>query len=270
MPEGPEIRLAADKIEKAITIEPVQECFFAFANLKQYQAEFQGKQVLQVETRGKALLIHFDHELSIYSHNQLYGRWYVRKAYQYPNTRRQLRLAIHNSKKSALLYSASDIEVLTQEEISTHHFLSKLGPDVLTISAGEIRQRLQSKTYRRRQLASLYLDQHFLAGIGNYLRSEILFIAKLAPTKKPADCSEEQLKALASASISTAYQSYKNNGITNDLKLAKSLKHEGFSRNQYRHWVFGREQQPCHHCGEPIIKITISSRRVYYCSGCQK
>ena len=36
----------------------------------------------------------------------------IRPAFDYPNTNRQLRLAIHNRHKSALLYSASDVELL--------------------------------------------------------------------------------------------------------------------------------------------------------------
>ena len=37
------------------------------------------------------------------------------------------------------------------------------------------------RVIRRRRVAALYLDQHFLAGIGNYLRSEILFFARIPP-----------------------------------------------------------------------------------------
>ena len=91
-----------------------------------------------VETRGKAMLIHNDNDLSIYSRNQLYGRWYIRKRHSYPRTCRQLRLAIHNARKSALLYSAPDIEVLEPAQIETHPFLSKLGPDVLSADRQQI------------------------------------------------------------------------------------------------------------------------------------
>ncbi len=270
MPEGPEIRKAADKVEKAICAYPVDDVFFAFAHLKQYESELAGREIVSVETRGKAMLIHFDNELSIYSHNQLYGRWQVRAAYSYPRTGRQLRLAIHNRKKSALLYSASDIEVLTQEEIPTHHFLSRLGPDVLAIKPEQVLTQLQSEKFRRRQLVSLFLDQHFLAGIGNYLRSEILYIAGLYPRLRPVDITEEQQLQLADAAVFTSKQSYRHNGVTNDLELAKQLKAEGHSRGQYRHWVFDRAEQPCYKCGTSIEKDFAASRRFYYCPICQE
>jgi formamidopyrimidine-DNA glycosylase len=43
--------------------------------------------VESVETRGKGLLINFDNRLSICSHNQLYGRWFVRPAHHLPARR---------------------------------------------------------------------------------------------------------------------------------------------------------------------------------------
>lgn len=272
MPEGPEIRIAADKIERAICPCPTTEVFFAFEHLKHFEADLAGCRVKQVETRGKAMLIHFDNGLSVYSHNQLYGKWMVRKAYDLPDTNRQLRFAIHNAKKSALLYSASDIQILSsQAEIDNHPFLSKLGPDVLSagLKPETLQAALQSKKHYRRRLSTLYLDQHFLAGIGNYLRSEILFVARLHPQLRPVDCTDAQLLKLAKASIEVSAQSYRYKGITNDLDLANQLKADGAGYRDYRHWVFGRTDKPCYICATPIVKEMVSSRRIYYCPRCQ-
>ncbi len=272
MPEGPEIRIAADKIQRAIRPYPTTEIFFAFDHLKPFEAELTGCRVTAVETRGKAMLTHFDNGLSVYSHNQLYGKWMIRPAHNLPETNRQLRFAIHNQKKSALLYSASDIQILSSsQEIETHPFLSKLGPDVLSkgLQPETLLAALQSKKHSRRKLSTLYLDQHFLAGIGNYLRSEILFVARLHPHLRPADCSEAQLYKLAKVSIEVTYQSYKYKGVTNDLDLANRLKASGASYRDYRYWVFGRVDQPCYVCSTEIVKEMVSSRRIYYCPTCQ-
>ena len=271
MPEGPEIRIAADLIAKAIAFKPIIEIFFAFEHLKPYQKILSKQLVTAVNTKGKAMLIRFDNGLSIYSHNQLYGKWLIRKAYNYPNTKRQLRLAIHNEKKSALLYSASDIEVLDENGIATHPFLSRLGLDVLdsTTTTAKVKARLHDKSFHRRRFTSLFLDQHFLAGLGNYLRSEILFVARVHPTLRPIDCDESQISALAEAALKVPRQSYRTKGITNDLKLIKQLKAEGYKRQDYRHWVFGREGRPCYVCNTSIVKEVSGGRRYYYCSYCQ-
>ncbi len=269
MPEGPEIRRAADRVQKALAHLPVMEIFFAFPQLKGYESLLQGTKITRVDTKGKAMLIRFDNGYTMYSHNQLYGRWYVKKAFEYPKTNRQLRVAIHNEKKSALLYSASDIEVMRDEEVHLHPFIARVGPDILSedVTSGDILTRMEA--FRKRKWAHLLLDQGFVAGIGNYLRSEILFVSGIHPTLRPMDCSNEQLTLAADAIIHLMKQSYETAGITNDLQLVEKLKQEGLTRSRYRHWVFNREGASCYRCGTEIEKIMAASRRLYYCPHCQ-
>ena len=271
MPEGPEIRLAADKVADAIVGRPTQEVTFAFDFLKEFEPLLTGETVTAVETYGKAILTRFANDLNIYSHNQLYGIWMIRDAYDYPDTTRQLRLAIHNDAYSALLYSASDIEVLHNNELAEHPFLSKIGPDLLdpSLTIDDVAERYRSKRFRNRRLSSLLLDQHFLAGLGNYLRSEVLFVAGVHHTMRPADCTPEQIDALARATVELTRQSYETEGITIDLDLAEKLKADGWKRRKYRWWVFERDGDQCHRCGGPIQKDEIGGRRLYDCATCQ-
>lgn len=271
MPEGPEIKLAADRITKAVVDQPLTEVFFAFDSLKPYEDVFVGEKVVAIKPRGKALLTRLSNGLSIYSHNQLYGVWYVRKAQSFPTTNRQLRLALHTEKKSALLYSASDILVLNDDEVAGHPFLNRLGPDVLdeSVTIEQVLDRLMAKKYMRRGFPTLLLDQNFLCGLGNYLRSEMLFLAGVYPTKRPIDCTPDQLEKLARACIEVPRQSYATKGITNDLSVALALKADGKPRWFYRHWVFSRMNQPCYECGDRILKDEVGGRRVYFCPTCQ-
>ena len=86
MPEGPEIRRAADRIAKAIDGQRIAEVRFGLPRLQRFEDELTGVRVAGVETRGKALLIVFDQGLTLYSHNQLYGVWYLRRRGELPNT----------------------------------------------------------------------------------------------------------------------------------------------------------------------------------------
>ncbi|PLM51044.1 endonuclease VIII, partial [Klebsiella michiganensis] len=54
MPEGPEIRRAADSLEAAIKGEPLTGAWFAFPQLQHYQSQLVGQRVTHIETRGKA------------------------------------------------------------------------------------------------------------------------------------------------------------------------------------------------------------------------
>lgn len=271
MPEGPEIRRAADEIGEALAGQVAKEVFFAFEELKPYEATLSGATVAGVESKGKAILIRFGNGWNIYSHSQLYGRWLVRPAQSYPETNRQLRLAIHNQDKSALLYSASEIEVLRDEELCSHPFLSKLGPDLLdeSVTVEQVIDRFMHKNFYRRKFTSLLLEQQFLAGLGNYLRSEVMFVSRLHPTLKPVDCSAEQIRRLAEVVLKLARQSYHTHGITNDLELADRLRRDGVPFADYRFWVFDREEKLCRVCGTAIVKDEIGGRRFFYCPSCQ-
>ncbi|MBD2089329.1 endonuclease VIII [Microcoleus sp. FACHB-1515] len=271
MPEGPEIKRAADRIARALVNQQAIEVFFAFDRLKPFESLLSGRTVIAVQPKGKALLTRFDNDLTIYSHNQLYGRWEIRSAYRYPETKRQLRLAIHTAKKSALLYSASDIQVLDPEAIALHPFLNRLGLDVLDpeTTIEQVIDRFTDKRFYRRNFLVLLLDQGFLGGLGNYLRSEILFVARLHPSLRPIDCTPDQIARLSEAAIALPWQSYNTAGITNDLQLAETLKARGYHRSSYRHWVFNREGKPCFVCETAIVKAFSGGRRYYYCPVCQ-
>ncbi|MFT7404333.1 endonuclease VIII [Zhongshania sp.] len=271
MPEGPEIRRAADEIATVLVGKVIQRIEFGLPHLKHHEEILCGSTVLEIETRGKALLTHFDNGHSIYSHNQLYGRWYVVKRDKLPSTGRSLRLALHTKTHSALLYSASEIDVLDEEGINTHRFLTKLGPDILNpnLTWREIAARLAEPRFKKRSLAALYLDQSFLAGVGNYLRSEILFAAGTHPKKKPQELERKVINRLARSTLLICQRAYETGGITNPPQLAAKLKLSGLTRGQFRHGVFGRDNQACYGCGEVVLKEAISARRIYWCPLCQ-
>lgn len=271
MPEGPEIRRAADEIAAVLEGQRVEQVRFGLPRLRRYNRQLQGHKVLRLETRGKALLTHFEHGLSIYSHNQLYGVWRVQARGKIPESSRSLRLALHTASHSALLYSASDISVWATAELPQHPFLARIGPDILDASLDwrAVAQRLQSEAFRGRRLASLYLDQRFLAGIGNYLRSEILFAAGLHPGLRPRDLGRGELGRLSRSTLDISRRSYQTAGITQPAARHRALQRRGLDYEQRRFMVFGREGLPCYNCGDEVIRQQADSRGLFVCRYCQ-
>ncbi|EAW1721359.1 endonuclease VIII [Salmonella enterica subsp. indica] len=262
MPEGPEIRRAADTLEAAVKGKPLTDVWFAFEQLKPYQSQLIGQSVTQLETRGKALLTHFSNGLTLYSHNQLYGVWRVVDTGNIPQTTRVLRVRLQTEDKTILLYSASDIEILTPEQLTTHPFLQRVGPDVLDmrLTPAEVKTRLLSPRFRNRQFSGLLLDQGFLAGLGNYLRVEILWQVGLTGQHKASQLNDEQLDTLAQALLDIPRLSYNTRGQVDDNKHHGAL---------FRFKVFHRDGEACERCGGTIEKTTLSSRPFYWCPGCQ-
>ncbi len=271
MPEGPEIRIAADRIARAIEGEVADEVYFAFDVLKPWQSALRGTRVRRVEPRGKALLIRFEAGPTMYSHNQLYGRWFIRERGVLPQTRRQLRAAIHTRRSSALLYSASEIDVLDDEGLAAHPYLSRLGLDLLAPDAtpSRVRRRLEDDRFRRRMLGGLLLDQAFLSGVGNYLRSEILFYAQIDPILRPVDLAPSERLRFARAALTVTRRAYRNRGVTVEPRTAERKRSQGLPRWEYRHYVFGRAGLDCPRCGDTIVKRAVAGRRLYACPSCQ-
>ncbi len=271
MPEGPEIRRAADSVEAVLAGRTIEAVRFGLPRLRHHAKHLRGHRVLRLETRGKALLTHFENGMSIYSHNQLYGVWKVVRGHTLPESNRSLRLLLQTAEHSAILYSASDISVWPTAALSDHPFLRRIGPDIMdsNLHWREIAARLQLPRFAKRELAALYLDQAFLAGIGNYLRSEILHVARLHPNSRPAQLSRGQRGALARATLTVSRRSYETGGITLTPRLSGKLKGAGLARGRRRFFVFGREDNPCYYCGSIIVRREISGRRLYFCQVCQ-
>ncbi len=272
MPEGPEIRRAADLLHAAIATKPLTKVWFKFAHLKQHEATLASSAVKGFETHGKALLTHFDCGMSIYSHNQLYGVWKIAARGKAPKTSRDLRLAIYTEKSAIFLFSASDISVWRTESLGDHPFLKKLGPDALDakLLASALAQRLVSPRFAGKKLAGLLLDQSFLAGMGNYLRTEVLFYAGLHPDRRPKDLRDLELLRLAEQLLDVTRRSYTTGGVTNEAAIAGVLQADGAPYEGYRFAAFDRAGKACYQCGHTIERIELAGRRLYFCAECQR
>ena len=272
MPEGPEIRREADAIAGVLLGQPLREVYFEPARLRKEGKRLAGCLVTAVDTHGKALLTRFDNGLTLYSHNQLYGRWYVRKPGEAPRTNRTLRVALHTALGSALLYSATEVHLLDDAGVAAHPFLRKLGPDVLDPALGwrDVAARLLSPPFSGRALGGLYLDQGFIAGIGNYLRSEMLCFAGLRHEHRPQDLARRDVNRLARATLEVARRAYEARGVTVEAGLAKTLKSRGLRYSQFRFAVFDRAGEPCRACGDLVRRVTVTTRRLYFCPTCQR
>ena len=270
MPEGPEIRRTADRLAEAVAGRPLVSAWFAFPALAPFAPRLAGRRIRAIEPHGKALLTRFDHGWTLYTHNQLYGVWKVCRAGERPQTARSLRVALETANSAILIYSASDIAMLRDTELAAHPFLSRLGPDVLDpgLDTTAIEARLQSPAFARRRLRGLLLDQGFLAGMGNYLRAEVLFEAGIAPRRRALDLSPDERAALARALLAVPRRSYRSRGI----EPARGMRGDYLSDTPdgFRFHVFDRAGLPCPRCGTPIERGTDAGRRIYACPRCQR
>ena len=271
MPEGPEIRREAGAIARALRGRPLRRVDYRVRGLGRRARRLEGASVTRAWSQGKALLIAFDRGLVHYSHNQLYGRWRVVDAGDDPGEARAIRVVLATDRRAAILYSATEIELLAPDEIGAHRFLSRLGPDALdrATTPARVAARLADTRFARTSLGHLLLDQRFVAGLGNYLRSDSLHAAGLRADDRPADLDAGAIAALARAIVALPRQSYRTSGVTNDPAREKRLAVRGVPFEDRRFLVYGREGEPCWTCGTAIRRVDAAGRGWFFCPRCQ-
>jgi endonuclease VIII len=271
VPEGPEIRREADALARALAGRGLAHVEYRIAALAARGRRLRGARVLRVYPRGKALLIEFDRGVTHYSHNQLYGQWRVLRPGSAVDDSRAVRVVLGTAERVAVLYSATEVELLASGAVARHPYIAKLGPDVLApaTTVRAIAARIEDPRFARSSLAALLLDQRFIAGLGNYLRSEILHVARLPGTLRPGDLDDAQRAALARAIHALPRQSYRTRGITSDLPAARAARAAGIPFEDYRFRVYDRAGLPCRTCGAPVVRHEAAGRGLFACPACQ-
>ena len=270
MPEGPETKRMADSLSRTIKNKIIVSANFLHPTIHTLNS-LQDFSVVNVLSKGKSIIIRLSTGQSIITHNQLYGKWTVNFLKTKIKHNRKLRIEFITEKKVARLWSATDIILLKSEMENRHHYLKNLGPDILSdsISKDDVITRLRSKSYFNKNLGGSLLNQNFIAGLGNYLRSEILFFSGLLPSMRPKELDHLQTVKLSEAIKVISVRAYKQQGNTIDQEEFSERFGNIYNFRLIKHMVFGRENQPCFYCGDTIRKVFQSSRRYYFCNTCQ-
>ncbi|MGQ9473541.1 MAG: Fpg/Nei family DNA glycosylase, partial [Candidatus Caldatribacteriaceae bacterium] len=119
----------------------------------------------------------------------------------------------------------------------------------------------------KKRIKDFLLDQHKIAGIGNIYASEILFRSGIHPERKLQSLTPQEKESLLNTVPQVLEEAIRCKGTTiRDFRGA----HGETGTFQECLLVYGREGQPCIHCGYPISRRLIGSRSTYFCSHCQK
>jgi formamidopyrimidine-DNA glycosylase len=103
---------------------------------------------------------------------------------------------------------------LSRAELQSH--LVDIGPDLVS---DEIPSELWLQIFRhpkiqQKEITAMLLEQNLVSGIGNYLRAEILYRARIHPGRLIRDLSDEELETIRVHSLQTLNESYLANGHT--------------------------------------------------------
>ncbi len=275
MPEGPEIFRAARALQEAVANQPIR-LVLSYPKLRSRAKILSGVPIVRVRARSKAILTEFADGTVLYSHNQLYGEWRVH-APDEPLASRQVRLSIETASARAVLYSATDFAWLRAGAESSHPYIAKLGPEVLSdhVTAKMLTRRLGE--FPGRTIADALLDQNVIAGLGNYLRADVLFVAGVDPLARIGQLAPTALMSIATACKKLTARSVKQCGVVRPLAeyiashqdKANHRERGGGAYEASRFYVYSREGKACWRCDCKIQRVTQAGRGLFFCKVCQ-
>jgi formamidopyrimidine-DNA glycosylase len=145
-----------------------------------------------------------------------------------------------------------------------HPLISRLGPDPL--SEDFTVEYLGSAMGRNAGVKALLLDQSVVAGLGNIYVDEILFSARVHPTRKASTLSRDEIQSIHFATRDILHRAIELRGTTFDSY------HDAFGETgkfQHQLEVFTRAGEPCPRCGTEIVKSRVAGRGTHSCPACQ-
>lgn len=151
------------------------------------------------------------------------------------------------------------------DPVEQHPLLVTLGPEPLTV-AFDAHYLLRCAAKRRIPIKSLIMDSHVVVGVGNIYASEALFMAGLLPTRPAGEIGLQDCQRLVAA-IQDVLQRAIDQGGTTLRDFTNAEGKPGYFQQQLA--VYGRADQPCMICLQPIRQLKIAQRASYYCEGCQ-
>jgi endonuclease VIII len=195
MPEGDTIHRAAQRLNIALGGREIG--LAAAPNprspLHRRAGELQGLTLEEAEAIGKHLLVHFSRDVVLHTHLGMNGKVFVAADGRMPYGKPWWTLA---SGRSVASQTGAKLLRLTSESRARNDpSLMQLGPDPLrpgfdfSSTAARLRERAA-----HREIGDALLDQGIVAGVGNVIRVEGLFRARVGPFRKVSDLSDDELE----------------------------------------------------------------------------
>jgi endonuclease VIII len=270
MPEGPSVRLAVDRLRAALQGRRIIRFSSTYkkARTEDWTTKIEGSTVVAARSHGKNMFLDFDSGWTLYTHFLMWGSWHVyRQDEPWAKEARKARVELHTTTHVAVLFSAPVCELIHRDDLVTHQS-SETGPDLLSdaFDAAEARRRFLAPEHATREVGELIMDQTVMAGIGNILKSEILFEVGIHPQRLPATLTDAEWERFVAAARALMQRSYEL-GTFDGAFLPAGVEVEP-SRYGY---VYRRRTYPCLRCGTPIRMVRQGARQrmTYYCPACQ-
>lgn len=266
MPEGPEVKLISEICKLNLvgkTLENIKSNSDTKVRLPKKS------KLLAVEVKGKQLVLIFE-DFWFLIHFGLTG-WLTIGESKYP------RYELHFNNLVAYIDDSRRLSKLKIYELEEDYnkAISKLGVDIFSDEFTE-EFFLELFGNKKKLLVTFLMDQSQFCGIGNYIKNESLYLAKISPKRKTHELTIREKSKLYEKILYVAYSNFVENMDINKIKLNKEIKKKLVELTKkfnikltvpYIYNVYGRENTDIK--GNKLTIEDIGGRTCYYVKSIQ-
>jgi endonuclease-8 len=233
-----------------------------------------GATITDVVAAGKNLLIRFDNGLELRTHLRMQGTWHrYRPGEPWRRAPGRAVLVLEVPGAVAVCFDAPVVELFETRAEAIHPALGRLGPDLLdpAFAADAARRRLRDPSRAAMEVGPALLDQRALAGIGNVVKNETLFLERVDPFARVADLDDATLDRLIATARRILVESAARTRGPERVTTVDPVTRRPLAPGPL--WVYGRAGRPCRRCGTLIRSAqqgTDLPRTTYWCPRCQE
>lgn len=269
MPEGPEVKKVTDFLSSVLTKDLITDVVINSGRYKKH-GPFAGYELLKsmlpakvtyVSCKGKFIWIEINNSLYLGSTLGMSGMWTNEK-----NKHSHVTFVLSNGSKVYFndVRNFGTLKVFETQEKFTKK-LNSIGPDLLSgyIGPREFYDRIHAHGHKT--IAEVIMNQKVVSGIGNYLKAECLYAAKISPHRFCCHISEKESETLFNACRKIIRLSYETGGATISTYRQPSGEKGLYSR---RFAVYNQKYDPSGH--EVIREKTRDKRTTHWVPEIQK
>lgn len=263
MPELPEVQTIIDGLNKKVLEKEIQEIVeLRPGTVQWFCTQVQLGKVDHIYRRGKYILIQTLNNYKLVIHLRMTGKLIFEEDQKITSS--HCRAEINFTDNTKLIFddvrTFGKIQIMKKDE--QIQAITNLGPEPLSDDFNESHLKQILKT-RKAPIKNLLLNQNIVAGLGNIYVAEILFRAKINPTKQVNKLTTKQIQKIVLNTKEVLQQAIKYNGTT--ISDYRSVENKtGEFQNFLK--VYGKKNCTC---GNEIKKIKQAGRSTFFCEKCQ-
>lgn len=277
MPELPEVESVVQGLnqmilgEKIKTVEVRWPRIIESPAVEEFKNQLEGQIIEEIKRRGKFILFYLTDDVLI-SHLRMEGKYQVvdpKNEVEDPFDSKHTHVIFHLESGEELRYldvrKFGRMSLVPKGQEFKHKSLAKLGPEPVA-EEFKLDAMQEFLTRRTKAIKGVLLDQHIVVGIGNIYADEILYEAKIHPSRPANSLTAAEEELLYKAIISILAKAVKKGGTT-----IRSYENAFGENGNYQDYlkVYGKTGEDCPRCGTPIEKIKVAGRGTHFCPTCQ-